>query len=155
MSDTEEKEFSIEGMLDRKREVSETLGFYDEVRPGFLKKMIMSSYKKPFVQKYYLNSVTWSQAEDKFILKWTRRMKSMELTDEEYFKEYEGFLREIKNKSNERDYGAWTIEAKQKELQEEVEKISKKYDVSYEVADNISKEINEAHKRIRTKNLLK
>jgi len=55
---------------------------------------------------------------------------------------------------NERKYGAWTVEARQKELQGEIEKIAKKYDVSYEVADNISKEINEAHKRIRTKNLL-
>ena len=55
---------------------------------------------------------------------------------------------------NERKYGAWTDEARQKELQGEIEKIAKKYDVSYEVADNISKEINEAHKRIRTKNLL-
>ena len=57
MSETEEK-FSIEGMLDSKREVAEKLGFLEEQHDGMIKKMIMACYKKEFVKKYYLNSLT-------------------------------------------------------------------------------------------------
>ena len=88
----EEKEFSIDGMLDNKREAAEKLGFYEDVRPGLLKKMIMSTYRKEFVKKYYLSSLTWSPQEERHILKWTRRMESMELTEEQYQEEFKGFF---------------------------------------------------------------
>lgn len=50
-------------------------------------------------------------------------------------------------------YGHEIIELRNKELSKEIQRIAEKYDVSYDVADSISREINEAHKRIRTKEL--
>ena len=91
MEEDNEK-FDINGMLDSKREVAEKLGFYEEAQSGFIRKQIMFTYKKDYVKLYHLNSLTWSPEEGKFILRWTRRMSSMELSDEDYEKEF-GFLR--------------------------------------------------------------
>ena len=93
MSETEEKEFSIEGMLDSKREVAEKFGFIEEQRDGLIKKMIMACYKKEFVKKYALSSLTWSPGEEKYLLKWRRRLEFEELDDETYEKEYGMFLK--------------------------------------------------------------
>jgi len=51
------------------------------------------------------------------------------------------------------EYGTEIIDLRRDELSKEIQRIANKYDVSYDVADSISKEINDAHKRIRTKTL--
>jgi hypothetical protein len=91
MSEDKKDDFDISGMLDSKREASEVIGFYEEVHSGFIRKQVMSTYKKEFVKLYYLNSLTWSPEEKKFILGWKRRMSSMELSDKEYEEEFEMF----------------------------------------------------------------
>jgi len=92
MSEDNKNSFDINGMLDSKREIAEVIGFYEEVHPGFIRKQMMSTYKREFVKLYYLNSLTWSPEEEKFILGWKRRTPSMELSDEEYDKKFEMFL---------------------------------------------------------------
>ncbi len=93
MNDTEGKEFSIEGMLDNKREIIEKVGFIDDQRSGMIKKMIMSCYKKEFIKEYELNSLTWSSEEERYFLKWRKRPDFEVLDEEGYQKEFEFLIK--------------------------------------------------------------
>jgi len=64
---------------------------------------------------------------------------------------WEKVVKRFKKKKEYYPYGVEVIEARNKELSDEIQKVADKHGVSFDVANDISHEINRAHKRIRTK----
>ena len=67
-----EKEFDMEGFLDSRKQVVKAIGFFEESYAATIRKMVMKSHKRKFINEYYLENIISNG--DKVILEWKRRV---------------------------------------------------------------------------------
>lgn len=69
---SQNSEFDMTGFLESRKEVAEKIGFFEDVFTETIKNRIMKSYKRGFIEQYYLARVVIDG--DKTILDWRKRL---------------------------------------------------------------------------------